>query len=36
MTVFVVTGLPVAALLGRLVIPSFGWRAMFLIGGLER
>jgi len=33
MTVFVVTGLPVAALLGRLVIPSFGWRAMFLIGG---
>jgi putative MFS transporter len=34
MTVFVVTGLPAAALLGRLIIPSFGWRAMFMIGGL--
>src|SRR5580704_354790 len=34
MTVFVVTGLPVAALLGRLIIPTFGWRAMFLLGGL--
>jgi putative MFS transporter len=34
MTVFVVTGLPVAALLGRLIIPSFGWRAMFVLGGL--
>jgi MFS transporter, putative metabolite:H+ symporter len=33
MTVFVVTGLPVAALLGTLIIPSFGWRAMFVIGG---
>ena len=34
MTVFVVTGLPVAALLGRLIIPRFGWRAMFVLGGL--
>ncbi len=34
MTVFVVTGLPVAALLGTLIIPHFGWRAMFLIGGV--
>src|SRR6202140_3833923 len=34
MTVFVVTGLPAAALLGTLIIPSFGWRAMFLLGGL--
>jgi putative MFS transporter len=34
MTVFVVTGLPVAALLGRIIIPSVGWRAMFVLGGL--
>jgi MFS transporter, putative metabolite:H+ symporter len=34
MTVFVVTGLPVAALLGTLIIPRFGWRAMFVIGGI--
>jgi MFS transporter, putative metabolite:H+ symporter len=34
MTVFVVTGLPVAALLGTLIIPSLGWRAMFVLGGL--
>lgn len=34
MTVFVVTGLPAAALLGRLIIPGFGWRAMFMIGGI--
>ena len=34
MTVFVVTGLPAAALLGRLIIPKFGWRAMFLLGGV--
>jgi MFS transporter, putative metabolite:H+ symporter len=34
MTVFVVTGLPAAALLGRLIIPAFGWRAMFMLGGL--
>jgi putative MFS transporter len=34
MTVFVVTGLPVAALLGTLIIPSLGWRAMFVLGGI--
>ncbi len=34
MTVFVVTGLPVAALLGVLIIPSLGWRAMFILGGV--
>ncbi|HWX37827.1 MAG TPA: MFS transporter [Candidatus Sulfotelmatobacter sp.] len=34
MTVFVVTGLPVAALLGTIVIPRLGWRAMFVLGGL--
>jgi MFS transporter, putative metabolite:H+ symporter len=34
MSVFVVAGLPVSAFLGTLVIPSFGWRAMFVIGGL--
>jgi MFS transporter, putative metabolite:H+ symporter len=34
MTVFVVTGLPVAALTGTLVIPKFGWRAMFVLGGV--
>ena len=34
MSVFVVTGLPVAALVGTLLIPSFGWRAMFMLGGL--
>lgn len=34
MTVFVVTGLPVAALLGTLIVPHFGWRAMFVIGGV--
>ena len=34
MTVFVVTGLPVAALLGTLIVPHFGWRAMFVIGGI--
>jgi putative MFS transporter len=33
MTVFVVTGLPVAALLGTLIVPRFGWRALFVIGG---
>ncbi len=33
-TVFVVTGLPIAALLGRVIIPVLGWRAMFLLGGL--
>src|ERR1700693_3996753 len=34
LTVFVVTGLPVAALLGVLIIPRLGWRAMFVLGGL--
>ena len=34
MAVFVVTGLPVASLLGYLIIPQFGWRAMFVIGGV--
>jgi MFS transporter, putative metabolite:H+ symporter len=34
MTVFVVTGLPVAALTGTLIIPRLGWRAMFVLGGV--
>jgi len=34
MNVIVVSGLPVAALLGTLIIPLFGWRAMFALGGL--
>ena len=34
MTVFVVTGLPAAALVGTLIIPRLGWRAMFVLGGL--
>jgi putative MFS transporter len=34
MAVFVVSGLPVAGLIGLLVIPSLGWRAMFVIGGV--
>ncbi len=34
MAVFVVTGLPAAGLVGTLIIPSFGWRAMFVLGGL--
>jgi putative MFS transporter len=34
MAVFVVTGLPVASLIGYIVIPLFGWRAMFVLGGL--
>lgn len=34
MAVFVVTGLPIASLVGWLVIPMFGWRTMFVIGGL--
>jgi putative MFS transporter len=34
MTVFVVTGLPVAALLGTIIIPRLGWRAMFVLGGV--
>jgi putative MFS transporter len=34
MSVFVVAGLPVSALVGTLIIPSLGWRAMFVLGGL--
>ncbi len=34
MAVFVVTGLPVAALIGTYVIPAFTWRAMFILGGV--
>ena len=34
MAVFVVSGLPVAALTGTFVIPSFTWRAMFILGGI--
>ena len=34
MAVCVVTGLPVALLLASLVVPAFGWRAMFVIGGI--
>ena len=34
MNVIVVSGLPVAALLGTLIIPHFGWRAMFALGGM--
>jgi putative MFS transporter len=33
-SVFVVAGLPVTALLGTLIIPKFGWRVMFALGGL--
>ncbi len=33
-SVFVVAGLPVTALLGTLVIPRFGWRVMFMLGGV--
>jgi MFS transporter, putative metabolite:H+ symporter len=32
--VFVVSGLPATALLGSWIIPAFGWRPMFVIGGL--
>jgi putative MFS transporter len=34
LNVIVVTGLPAAALLGRLIIPWFGWRVMFALGGI--
>jgi putative MFS transporter len=34
MSVFVVAGLPASALAGTLIIPAFGWRVMFLLGGL--
>ncbi|HEV7777145.1 MAG TPA: MFS transporter [Luteibacter sp.] len=34
MAVFVVTGLPVSALAGLLLVPAFGWRVMFVLGGV--
>ncbi len=34
MNFVVVSGLPIAAFLGTLIIPALGWRAMFAIGGL--
>jgi putative MFS transporter len=34
MAVLVVSGLPVTALLGYLIIPSYGWRPMFAIAGV--
>ncbi len=34
MAVCVVTGLPVALLVASLVVPAFGWRAMFVLGGV--
>jgi putative MFS transporter len=33
MAVVVVSGLPITALLGYLIIPGYGWRPMFLIAG---
>ena len=32
--VFVVTGLPVSALLAWVLVPQFGWRVMFVLGGI--
>ena len=32
--VFVVSGLPAAALLASFVIPHYGWRPMFIVGGV--
>jgi putative MFS transporter len=34
MSLIVVCGLPVTAILGTLIIPTFGWRPMFVIAGL--
>jgi putative MFS transporter len=34
MAVMVVSGLPITALLGYLIIPAFGWRPMFAIAGV--
>ena len=34
LNLIVVSGLPAAALLGRFIIPHFGWRVMFALGGL--
>jgi MFS transporter, putative metabolite:H+ symporter len=33
-SVFVVSGLPATGLLGTLLIPRFGWRIMFVLGGV--
>jgi putative MFS transporter len=33
-SVFVVGGLPASGLLGILIVPSFGWRILFVLGGL--
>ncbi len=33
MAVFVVSGLPAASLVGYVLVPAFGWRVMFLLGG---
>src|ERR1700680_5317189 len=32
-SVFVVAGLPVTGVVGRRLIPRFGWRVMFVLGG---
>jgi putative MFS transporter len=34
MATFVVTGLPASALLGLVLVPTLGWRVMFVVGGL--
>ena len=34
MSFIIVSGLPVTALVGTLIIPRFGWRTMFVLGGL--
>ena len=34
MATYVVTGLPVSALLGLVLVPTLGWRVMFVVGGL--
>jgi putative MFS transporter len=34
LAVIVVTGLPVAILLSRVLIPAYGWRSMFILGGI--
>ena len=34
MAVMVVSGLPITALLGYLIIPAYGWRPMFAIAGV--
>lgn len=33
-TVCVVMGLPIALLIASIIIPAFGWRAMFVLGGI--